>query len=178
MFARTPRLTLRPGWPEDAPALAAAIGHKAVAARLAHVPWPYHRRDAEAFLAMPHRSTDAHLLIHAHEGDGPELVGGIALVADGAAHELGYWLSPSAWNRGYATEAGRAMIDIARHALPIRHLTAYPHLDNAASAGVLRKLGFVQTGRAIRHSRARGAQVDSAVYELDLEADPGLALAA
>ena len=29
MFALTPRLTLRPGWPEDAPALARAIGHEA-----------------------------------------------------------------------------------------------------------------------------------------------------
>ena len=28
MFARTSRLTLRPAWPEDAPALARAIGHQ------------------------------------------------------------------------------------------------------------------------------------------------------
>ena len=31
MFARTPRLTLRPGWPEDAPALTQAIAHYDVA---------------------------------------------------------------------------------------------------------------------------------------------------
>ena len=46
MFARTPRLLLRPGFPEDAPALAAAIADEAIARNLANVPWPYRMRDA------------------------------------------------------------------------------------------------------------------------------------
>ena len=53
MFARTPRLLLRPGFPEDAPALAAAMSDGAIARNLAVVPWPYTLRDAEAFLASP-----------------------------------------------------------------------------------------------------------------------------
>ena len=53
MFARTKRLTLRPGWPEDAPALSQAIGHESVATRLARVPWPYALGDAQSFLAQP-----------------------------------------------------------------------------------------------------------------------------
>ena len=48
MFARTPRLLLRPGFPEDAPALAAAIADKAIGRNLVSVPWPYRMRDAEA----------------------------------------------------------------------------------------------------------------------------------
>ena len=35
MFARTERLLLRPGWQEDAPALARAIGEEAVVRNLA-----------------------------------------------------------------------------------------------------------------------------------------------
>ena len=50
MFARTKRLTLRPGWPEDAALLSEAIAHEAVATRLARVPWPYTLDDAAAFL--------------------------------------------------------------------------------------------------------------------------------
>src|SRR5690606_4449572 len=50
MFARTPRLLLRPGWKEDAPAVAEAIGEFAVAGKLARVPWPYRIEDAEAWL--------------------------------------------------------------------------------------------------------------------------------
>ncbi len=53
MFARTPRLLLRPGFPEDAPALARAMSDRAIARNLAVVPWPYTLRDAEAFLASP-----------------------------------------------------------------------------------------------------------------------------
>ena len=50
MFALTPRLLLRPGWPEDAPALARAIGHEAVVMKLSRVPWPYGEADAREFL--------------------------------------------------------------------------------------------------------------------------------
>ena len=27
-------------------------------------------------------------------------------------HELGYWLTPDVWGRGYATEAGRAVVQV------------------------------------------------------------------
>ena len=53
MFARTERLLLRPGWAEDAPALARAIADETVVRNLATAPWPYSLEDAEAFLASP-----------------------------------------------------------------------------------------------------------------------------
>ena len=63
MFARTPRLLLRPGFPEDAPALASAIADEAIARNLANVPWPYRMRDAEAYLASPRDPVLPSLLI-------------------------------------------------------------------------------------------------------------------
>ena len=63
MFARTPRLLLRPGFPEDAPALAAAIADEAIVRNLATAPWPYRMRDAEAFLASPRDPVLPSLLI-------------------------------------------------------------------------------------------------------------------
>src|SRR5690606_170553 len=53
MFARTTRLLLRPGWAEDAPALAQAIADEMIVRNLASAPWPFTLRDAEAFLAAP-----------------------------------------------------------------------------------------------------------------------------
>ena len=53
MFARTPRLLLRPGWMEDAPALAQAIGDPAILRNLTHAPAPYTLDDAQAFLSLP-----------------------------------------------------------------------------------------------------------------------------
>ena len=53
MFARTERLLLRPGWLEDAPALARAIGEEAVVRNLARAPWPYGMDEAQDFLGRP-----------------------------------------------------------------------------------------------------------------------------
>lgn len=181
MFARTRRLTLRPGWPEDAAALAAAIAHEDVVMRLARVPWPYAEADAAAFLAQPGGARDTVFMICAHDAGGaPRLIGTIGLHASGDAHELGYWLTPNAWGRGYATEAGRAVVEIARHALPVRRLESGYFADNPASGRVLRKLGFRDTGRREqRPSLARGGAVDAVVMELDVDADrPAMPIAA
>jgi RimJ/RimL family protein N-acetyltransferase len=171
MFARTRRLTLRPGWPEDAQALAQAIAHENVAMRLARLPWPYDVADAEAWLSVPRGPTDTSFLILSHEHDYPRLIGGIGMGAlDNGAHELGYWLTPSAWGRGYATEAARAVLHMARHALRVRRIEASHHVDNVASRRVLTKLGFREVRREPHYSLAQGRDVDCAVLALDLDA--------
>ncbi|SFP51431.1 GNAT family N-acetyltransferase [Sphingomonas rubra] len=172
MFARTERLTLRPAWPEDAPALTAAIGHEQVARMLAHVPYPYTLIDADAWIGAPRGAHEPRFVIETREGDRPQLVGGIAIVDEGGGPEIGYWLTPACWGRGYATEAGRAVVEMARHALPIRRLGGRHFTDNPASGRVLRKLGFRPTGvAATLHSRARGTSAPSVEYFLDLDAD-------
>ena len=173
MFARTSRLTLRPGWPEDAAAVAAAIAHPSVAANLSRVPWPYAEADARTWLAIPRGATDPCLLILAHDRAEPSLIGAISIEAvAGGPPELGYWLTPSAWGRGYATEAGHAMLHMARHALGMTRLNARHFIDNPASASVLAKLGFRETGRAATFSRARGREVASITMACDLADAP------
>src|SRR5690242_16674147 len=98
MFARTPRLLLRPGFPEDAPALAAAIADKAIAIHLAVVPWPYTLRDAEAFLASPRDPVLPSLLVFARTEGAPELAGYCSLRRrPSGAVELGYWIARPYW---------------------------------------------------------------------------------
>jgi len=172
VFARTKRLTLRPGWPEDASALTRAIGHESVVAKLARAPWPYSLGDAEAFLAMPRGPHDPQFMIETMEAGAPRLVGGIGIRAADDAHELGYWLTPEAWGRGYATEAGEAVIAMARHALGLRRLDAFHFVDNPASGRVLAKLGFRPTGRIEpRTSRGRGGEAPAVMFALDLDDD-------
>src|SRR3546814_11642433 len=118
MFARTKRLTLRPGWPEDAPALSRAIGHETVVAKLARAPWPYALEDAETFLALPRWAAQPSFLICAREGDTAEIVGAIDIHrGDDGAPARGYSLTPAVWGRGYAHQAGSAVIAIAGTAL-------------------------------------------------------------
>lgn len=169
MFARTERLLLRPGWVEDAPALAAAINRENLALNLAHVPWPYSIADAENFLARDRTSEESSLLIFERTSAEPRLIGGIGLARDAGQAILGYWIVPSSWGKGFATEAGRAVIDLARETLRIGQLTAQHLVDNPASARVLRKLGFHATGeRQLLSSAGRGTSSPGMSYTLDL----------
>jgi RimJ/RimL family protein N-acetyltransferase len=169
MFARTKRLLLRPGFPEDAPAVAAAMSEKRVVRNLANAPWPYTIRDAEAFLAQPKDPVLPSFLIVERTGGAPLLVGacGLARRPSGAV-ELGYWIARPHWGRGLATESCRALVDIAR-TLRLPALEAGHFIDNPASGRVLEKLGFRPTGLiAPRLSCARGEQVPARLYRLQL----------
>jgi RimJ/RimL family protein N-acetyltransferase len=171
MFARTPRLLLRPGFPEDAPALAAAIADEAIARNLANVPWPYSVRDAEAFLAGPRDPVLPSLLIFERGPGAPQLAGacGLGRRPSGSV-ELGYWIGKSFSGRGYASEACVALIDIAR-ALGLKSLEGSHFLDNPASGRVLEKLGFAPLGIvAPRMSCARGEAVPARLMRLELSA--------
>ena len=169
MFARTPRLLLRPGFPEDAPALATAIADQAIVRNLAVVPWPYTLRDAEAFLASPRDPILPSMLVFERTDGAPQLVGscGLGRRPSGAV-ELGYWIARPCWGRGYATEACSALVDIAR-TLGLARLEGSHFLDNPASGRVLEKLGFESTGLvAPRLSCARGAEVPARLMRLRL----------
>lgn len=170
MFARTARLTLRPGWPEDAEALTRAIAYEEVARMTSRVPWPYAESDAAAFLARPEDKRLPSCLILAHENACPQIVGGVGLhvgLNDAQnAIELGYWVTPRAWGRGYATEAARVMVDFARHALRVDMVQAGHFVDNAASGRVLRKLGFVPTAMIPYPSLARDGEAAAQRYRM------------
>ena len=169
MFARTSRLLLRPGFPEDAPALAAAIADEGIVRHLGAAPWPYRMRDATAFLAAPADPILPNLLLFERTSGAPQLVGacGLSRRPSGAV-ELGYWVARPAWGRGIATEACMALIDIAR-TLGFQRLEGAHFLDNPASGRVLEKLGFVATGiTAPRASCARGEDSPARLMRLDL----------
>jgi RimJ/RimL family protein N-acetyltransferase len=149
MFAITERLLLRPGWPEDARPLRDAIAHESVAMKLARLPWPYGVGDAEWFLSLPRAEDHADFLIMKRTNGQPQLIGGIGIAHDTTEDgpELGYWITPSEWGKGYVTEAGRAVLALARETLRIPRLVSGHFADNPASGAVLRKLGFRPTGR-------------------------------
>jgi RimJ/RimL family protein N-acetyltransferase len=62
--------------------------------------------------------------------------------------EFGFILHPDFWGQGIATEASRAFVDYAVSTLGATELRVDVGPRNAASLGVLKRLGFVETGRA------------------------------
>jgi len=172
MFARTPRLLLRPGWPEDAAMLSAALDDAAIARNLARVPHPYGVADARAFLAEPIDQRHPRLLAFSRTQGLARLIGGCGLApAPDGGVEIGYWIARPYWGLGFATEATRALVHAAR-AMGHRTIRARHAVDNPASARVLRKLGFRPTGDFVRvHSVARGEEVLTMLFEDYGEAD-------
>ncbi len=176
MFAVTERLLLRPGWTEDAPALAAAVANEKIARNLAELPWPYGEEDARWFLDHVHGKGRPEFLITSRARGSAEVIGGIGLHDDpeepSEAPEIGYWIAERHWGKGYATEAARAVIGIARHTMRLPGLKSAYFTDNPASGKVLRKLGFRPTGKVVpRRSAGRNAEVATVLMALDFAVD-------
>src|SRR3712207_1681309 len=171
MFVRTERLLLRPGWSQDAPALFKAIADERIVRNLATAPWPYRPGDAEAFLATERKASEPSLLIFRRTQESPELIGAVGFGRKpGGGIEFGYWIARHHWGRGYATEAGRAVLAAARDSLRLKRLDAGHFLDNPASGRVLEKLGFRPLGKIVpRYSAGRGEAAPCRLFELEFE---------
>lgn len=155
MFHRAERLFLRPGFAEDWQAIHAALAHADMVRNLATAPWPYQEADAQAFVLRPQDKVAPHFLVTL---PGAGIIGSAGLGYEGVTGEvqLGYWIAREHWGRGYATEAARGVLAVAR-AIGHRRIVASHFLDNPASGKVLEKAGFCPTGE-IRpgYSVARG----------------------
>ena len=157
---RTARLTLRAPQPRDARVITKALNNIEVSRWLTLVPFPYGMTDAEWFINENQKGRFGAWLIWAADA----FVGTIGL-----DDELGYWLAQDAWGQGYATEAGRAVL--AHHyAKPASGIVKSSHFEeNNASRHVLQKLGFVDVGAHVHHSKARGEDVAGRSMELTRE---------
>ena len=173
MFIRSERLFLRPGWPEDWRDIQHQIGSEAIVRNLAHVPWPYRAEDAQAFAALPQNLRTPHFMVTLPGARGAQLIGGIGLHhgdpgSELGSLELGYWIGRSHWNKGYATEAARALLRLAG-TLGHTRVQAHHFVDNPASARVLAKIGFKSTGQvALRGSVARERPALAATHAVNL----------
>lgn len=169
MFIRSERLFLRPGWPEDWEELLSRIADEEVVRNLAKAPWPYTADDARWFASQDQDQRLPHFFVTLPTASGPaQLIGCVGLGEIEGEVELGYWFARAHWGRGFATEAARAVLSLAR-TLGHRRIVAGHFVDNPASGRVLRKAGFRPTGKMRqRFSLARGQEVASVEHELDL----------
>ncbi len=160
MRMETKRLKLRPVDEGDRAAVMAGVGDLAVARWLAVVPHPYSDADFDHFLreiAVPGE------VFAVEDRDGFCGIVGVG------GSVLGYWFAPRAQGRGYATEAARLAV-AARFAECPDPFASGHFLGNEASANVLKKLGFVESGRDEIHCRALGKSVSHVLMAASKEA--------
>jgi RimJ/RimL family protein N-acetyltransferase len=175
------RVRLRMHRPDDLDRMHEGATDPVTAYWLGRIPDPYPRAMAADFLV--HRSggmaagTDLHWMLADPSTD--LLLGTVSLMhlAAGMA-EVGYWSHPEARGRGVMTEA---VAMACRHAfiapedggLGLHRVYATVAVDNAASRGVLERVGFRLTGTERRSVIVRDGMHDGAAYELlagDLQA--------
>lgn len=174
MFFRSERLFLRPGWPEDSNDLFHAVCDEGIARNLAQVPWPYGLDDALAYVSLPQEPRYPNFLITLPGAGTGQAIGTISLMQGrGGRTEIGYWVARAHWGRGFATEAVRAALTLARTLRHTKIYAAHFH-DNPASGRVLRKAGFSPTGAVEEcFSRARGEAVSAIVHAIALDQPEG-----
>ena len=172
----TPRLWLR--WPQftDARLLAALSGDERVATMIAS--WPVgaseaYARERIAEYRAGNAAGSSLVLTMAKRSNWQQPIGliGIKLKYDdrGRHGVVSYHLAPEEWERGYASEALKGLIDMTRLLTRIPRLTASVLPENPASAEVLRKNGFAFAGSGRLDTAHRGnVEVDH--YERDLRA--------
>lgn len=164
----TERLVLRPFRSEDADALTAVVNDPLIAANTLSIPHPYPDGMAAEWIAGHAAAFEAGraAVFAVTEAAGGALCGASGLHLD-AVHrraELGYWIAAEKRGRGYATEAGRALIAYGFEELGLEriHAAHYPH--NPASGRVLEKLGMRREGVLRGHVRKGEQRLDFVFY--------------
>lgn len=97
----------------------------------------------------------------------PEVMIGMVGIG-GEPVSTAYFIDPACWGRGYATEALAAFLPVVMGRFGLVSVVADHFADNPASDAVLRKVGFVETGRATGSSAARQQEAEVVTYALDL----------
>lgn len=166
----TERLQLRSYRRGDAADLAREADHPEVARTLRdRFPHPYTLADARAWIARAAPERPPTTLVIARRQD-DRLIGGIGVerLAD-VAHrtgEVGYWLGPDHWGKGYAREALGDFSVYVFATFDFERLEAWCFAPNLASRRVLEACGFRLEGIARRSVIKDGEVLDSCLYAL------------
>lgn len=164
------RLRLRPFNDTDGNALFALHSNANVLRYWDSPPWDEPQR-AERFIAtcrqIAEEGTGARVAVD-RLSDGV-FIGWCSLTwwnRDFRSASMGYCFDDTAWGHGYATEAGRTLLQWALDALAINRIQAETDTRNIASAHVLEKLGFLREGTLREDCIVNGEVSDSWVYGL------------
>lgn len=183
VLLKTKNLIIRRLLLSDAPALAAAANHKSIATYMRNrFPSPYTLSDAENFITTSGNSTESyypgHVAIFTNSledndsSNKPLFIGGGAMMLrDDSMYyrtwEVGYWLTPSAQGKGYATEFTEAFVRWSFETWPeLNRVEAFVLNRNLGSLRVLQKCGFVKEGIRRGAAEKHGEMLDEVILAL------------
>jgi len=151
MKLETERLELRSATPADAPNLASLFSSPDVLRYLPPIP--------PITLEQATRAIARRMKMEAELGYAPFIIltknndrfigsGGVVPVKDSPEVEIAYHFLPSAWGKGYATEAATAILAFGFESVRLKEIIGLTFPDNVASWRVLEKVGMRYVGTA------------------------------
>lgn len=151
----TPRLLLRPMVADDFDALLGIFGDPKVMAAFSEEPFTHQQMRYWLERNLRHQEEFGYGLFSVICKADDLLIGDCGLermeVEGRSVAELGYDFRSDAWNKGYATEAARAVRDYAFNTLDLAELISLVRQTNGASARVAEKVGMRQAGEFERY---------------------------
>ncbi|WP_436514387.1 GNAT family N-acetyltransferase [Ekhidna sp. To15] len=142
-------VTLRPLKKADASPIAQLINNRKIWDNLRDIPYPYHLKDAEAFIELSSQQVPVATFGIFFKG---ELCGVIGLIMQKDIYrlsaEVGYWIGEPFWGKGLATKSLSLITDYAFSELGLNRLYAGAFAHNEASRKVLEKCGYQREGIA------------------------------
>jgi [ribosomal protein S5]-alanine N-acetyltransferase len=165
---QTSRLLLRSIGREDIPALVRLAGAREIAATTLGIPHPYVEEDARNYVSKSEEDFLAgrSVIFAICKLPESEFCGAIGLIIAEAHRraELGYWVGVPNWNRGYATEAAKAVLAFGFHTLRLNRIYAHHTSGNTGSRRVIQKIGMRHEGCFRQHVQKWNKFIDIENY--------------
>lgn len=164
----TERLILRPFQLSDADRVQKLAGRKEVA-ETTNLPHPYSKEMAEEWIKThePAFREGKRAVYAITLKDSGELIGAISLMdfTQASGHtgnhaRIGFWIGVPYWNKGYCTEAGKAVLEYGFLERGLNRIYTGYMSSNLASGRVLEKLGMVYEGTQRQHITRLGEYED------------------
>jgi ribosomal-protein-alanine N-acetyltransferase len=166
----TERLILRPYKLADAARVRQMCNDWDIASTTLALPYPYPGGAAEQWISTHadsfRQGKEVTLAVTVRPGG--TVVGSMALMVN-TNHkrgELGYMIAKEHWNRGYCTEAARAMLKYGFTTLGLNRIQAVHFPRNPASGRVMQKLGMNREGLLRQYVSNRSDPEDVAMYSI------------
>ncbi|NEU11328.1 GNAT family N-acetyltransferase [Methylobacterium sp. BTF04] len=140
----TARLRLAALVPADAEALRALTDDPAITSAVEFLPDPFTLKDARQIIGPAKVTNDCFLGAWTQTRDLAAVIG-LHLRGEHAV-EVGYWVGGAHRGQGYGSEAVAGALTLLRKRFPHRFIIAECRPENAASVGLLLKVGFRDTG--------------------------------
>ncbi|MGE8432432.1 GNAT family N-acetyltransferase [Chryseobacterium joostei] len=164
----TERLILSQLEETDIPFIVDFLQHRIYSDLTSNIPYPYTEDDARFWLKM---SKDAFENNSGYtfgiRNKENQLIGAIGLHdRDDDKAELGYWIGMPYWNKGYVTEAARAIVDFGFKKLNFNKIFATHFLHNPASGKIMEKIGMEREAILKQEIKKDGEYLDLALYSI------------